>query len=145
MLIRSATLKDTFVLIDLIHQLGYSLSQDQAEENIRLYLKDPDLGMYVGEVDGRVVGCIAFAICLAFHKAEPQMRVMSLVVDSAYRNQGIGKELILRAEAHARSKSCFAIELTSSLLREKDGTHDFYLAQGYEKNGLQAYFRKFLY
>lgn len=143
-MIREATLQDVPLLRSLTEQLGYTIPISQMEENVRIYLQDPEKFLFVAVFEEDVVGYIALDIAQTFHRKGKHMRVVSLVVDSAKRGQGIGTFLLQEAERVAKQERCWAIELTSSARREKEGTHDFYVGQGYEKNGSQAYFRKIL-
>lgn len=53
---------------------------------------------------------------------------MEFAVDSAYRNQGIGKEMLAKACELAKNYDCVQIEAACNQLRED--THRFYLREG---------------
>jgi len=142
--IRRANVEDAPVLNDLTGQLGYKISLSTLAQNLRAYLQDPDRSLFVAEIDGEVVGYIALDVAFTFHREGKQVRVVSLVVDRLHRGRGLGKLLLQSAEVWAKEQNGWVIELTSSSAREKDGTHDFYLKQGYLKNGSQAYFHKLM-
>jgi GNAT superfamily N-acetyltransferase len=142
--IRSASLEDVPLLQDLMAQLGYPLDPLNLVQNVNAYLDDPDRALLVAEVGGRGVGCMAIDIAQTFHREGKHMRIVSLVVDHSWRGKGVGKGLLGAAEEMARQRGCWVIELTSSSRREADGTHDFYIDQGYVKNSSQAYFHKLL-
>lgn len=144
MLIRKALLADLPSLIDLVDQLGYQVAQSILAENVKLYLHDSDHSLLVAEIEGKVVGCVASDMAQTFHREGKQMRVVSLVVDRAFRKKGVGAALLQAVENLARKQGCWVVELTSSSRREKEGTHDFYIRQGYLKNGSQAIFRKLI-
>jgi GNAT superfamily N-acetyltransferase len=90
----------------------------------------------------RIVGYIALDAAPTFHREGKHLRVVSLVVNFRERGKGVGKALLEMAEKWAQKQGCWVIEITSSTRREKEGTHAFYIGQGYLKNGEQAYFRK---
>lgn len=140
--IRNGCLEDVLLLQDLMAQLGYRLDPLSLTQNMNAYLNDPDRAILVAEVEGKGVGCMAIDIAQTFHRKGKHMRIVSLVVDSSWRGKGIGKSLLQAAEDLARQRGCWVVELTSSSRREADGTHDFYVRQGYCKNGTQAYFHK---
>ena len=141
--IRNALPEDVPSLVSLIDQLGYPMDPSILIENVNVYLRDPDRSLFVAEIEGKVVGCIASDMAQTFHREGKHMRVVSLVVDRALRRKGIGKALLEEAEGWARQQGCWVIEVTSSFRRKKEGTHDFYTKQGYLKNSSQ-YFCKLL-
>lgn len=142
--IRKATLADSNQLISLVEQLGYKLNEETMKKNINAYIQLPNRELIVAEMDGNVIGCLALDLLPTFHAEEKQMRIISLVVDQLCRGKGIGRLLLHAAEDIAKKEQCWMIELTSSSRREKDGTHAFYINEGYAKNGNQAYFRKYI-
>ncbi|HHY0700115.1 TPA: GNAT family N-acetyltransferase, partial [Legionella anisa] len=75
-----------------------------------------------------------------------RFHIEGLVVDQGYRNQGIGKKLMITVEEFARQFSPCIIDLTSGLRRAKEGSHDFYKSLGYQNEGHMAklYLRKVL-
>jgi GNAT superfamily N-acetyltransferase len=142
--IRKACLEDAPALTDLTGQLGYKISISALTQNIAAYLDDPDRSLLVAEMDGVVVGYLALDAALTFHREEKQARVVSLAVDRIHRGRGLGKLLLESAESWAKEQNGWVVEVTSSTSREKEGTHDFYIKQGYLKNGSQAYFHKLI-
>ncbi len=140
LMLRAAQSRDIPVLVDLMKQLGYEIDRDHLLQNLKLY----DQGVIVSEIDGKVVGCIAFDILPLFHSKELQMRIVSLVVEEASRKNGIGKKLMIEAEKIALRMGCSAIELTSAAHRLVSGAHQFYHDLGYTSNGEKIYFRKIL-
>jgi len=142
--IRKASLDDVQVLVDLTGQLGYKISVSLLAQNLRAYLQDPDRSLFVADIDGGVVGYIAMDAAITFHREGKHVRVVSLVVDRLHRGRGLGALLLQAGECWAKEQNGWVIEVTSSSAREKEGTHDFYIKQGYLKNGSQAYFRKLM-
>jgi GNAT superfamily N-acetyltransferase len=140
--IRRAALTDLPRLIDLVGQLGYKTDPSALKNNLLAYLENPRSSVLIAELEGIVAGCLAYDMAPTFHREGKHFRVVSLVVDLALRGKGIGKKLLRFAEEIARKEGCWVIELTSSSRREKEGTHEFYVKEGYQKNGEQAYFRK---
>lgn len=140
--IRSASLDDASTLVDLTKQLGYAMDESTVVDNVKAYLEDADRLLLVAVFRLKVIGYIALDITQTFHRKEKQMRVISLVIDQGYRGNGVGKLLLERAETWAKKNGCWVVEITSSIKREKEGTHAFYINQNYLKGGNQAYFYK---
>ena len=62
------------------------------------------------------------------HHAECIAEIMEFAVDSAYRNQGFGKEMLEKACEIAKEQGCSQIEVACNQLRTD--THRFYLREG---------------
>ena len=93
----------------------------------RGYAEEPE-GMFVAEVDGKVVGTMfAFA-----GLGEPDEGSLHWVgVDPAIQGKGIGKKLLARAEAYLRSKGAKKITLGT----DRPKAMPFYVKQGYGVRG----------
>lgn len=143
MFIRNATIKDTRDIINLMHQMGYTLNTEIVKERIKKFQK-PLHQILISEHNSQIVGLIAFACYEHFRLNGRCLHIDTLVVDHKARGLGIGKKLIHMAEKYAIEHGCVTIELITSNHRRKDGTHDFYQAIGYidqqERN--RTYFSK---
>lgn len=131
-LIREAGAVDCSVLVDLMGQLGYPITQDEMFGQIKLYQNNQAYKIWVAESDGIVVGCVSVALVEYFPWKDRFMRITSLIVDANHRRQGVGKLLMEYAEAFATKHGCCFIELTSGAHRAKIGSHDFYKSLGYQ-------------
>jgi ribosomal protein S18 acetylase RimI-like enzyme len=79
--------------------------------------------------DGKIVGCICLAIV-------PQMGrlkgwVDDMVVDEAYRGQGIAKHLMGQAIVESKRLGCTNLNLTSG--DDREAAHGFYESMGFKK------------
>lgn len=88
------------------------------------------------EQDQQVVGFLHLRLEDQLHHAGKIAEIMELVVDDDVRRQGIGKELLNRADIAAQKHGCMQIE-ASSHERRRDA-HRFY-----EQNGFQSHHKKF--
>lgn len=140
MIIREAAEKDIDQLVLLMEQLGYKTTPEKLRENLKGYKQS----VWVLEMDGQAVGCVAYHILDQFHSSEKHMRIVSLVSDQNYRRQGIGKKLLAFTEKVAKDNGCTVIELTSASHRMKNGVLDFYCNQGFRCDGEKIYFRKII-
>lgn len=146
MIIRNAVLDDIQQLIPLIDQLGYPQTIDSIKERLQIYLSSDKYQILVAEINNSLVGFIAVSYNELFVFPHKRARIEALVVDHAFRRNGIGKNLVNSAEEHAKKQNCRTIDLTSGLKRSGSGTHDFYSSLGYNNDGERAkvYLRKSL-
>lgn len=141
--IREPNDRDTESLGRLMRQLGYPIEHNAMQKIILRYSSLTNQKAWIAEKDGKVVGCIAVAITVCFHREGAFMRVIAMIVDQKFRKGGIGKALMQVAEDYANKMKCSHIELTSGVHREICGSHDFYRKLGYvELNDRKKYFGK---
>jgi GNAT superfamily N-acetyltransferase len=85
---------------------------------------------YLAEVDGQAVGyaCLRFVPTIC-GPADPWAELTELYVEEAYRRHGVGRVLIERVEAEARSRGASELFLLTGF--KKTRAHHFYHAVGY--------------
>ena len=127
--IRDARAVDASGVASLLTQLGYRSSSDEAAERLAEWRESPLSGVIVAADGRRVAGVLAIHAIPFLEHAGRRGRVVCLVVDEAYRGQGLGTRLMAAAEAEARRLGCTDIEVTSS--RTRTEAHAFYLRMGY--------------
>jgi PhnO protein len=82
----------------------------------------------VCERDNNVIGVLNLRFENQLHHSECIAEIMEFAVDSAYRKQGIGKEMLENACQVAKDFGCTQIEVACNQLRTN--THRFYLREG---------------
>jgi GNAT superfamily N-acetyltransferase len=95
----------------------------------------------VAEKDGEVVGVCQVIIFRHFqHAGAWCCELESVHVRNDLRSQGIGAQLLAGAEALARSRHCYRVQLTSRNVR--DDAHRFYRANEYDQTsqGFKKFF-----
>jgi GNAT superfamily N-acetyltransferase len=132
--IREAGPADAPAMAPLLAQLGYPATP--AEIATRF---DPSQTALLAEEGGRAIGLAVLHVTPMLHLAQPNARLLALVVDEAIRSGGVGRQLLAAVEARARAAGCPSIELSSNKRRTR--AHAFYEAQGYEANSLKFYRR----
>lgn len=91
---------------------------------------EPNCCVLVAESGDRVVGFLDLSLRpTLFHRGWTAI-IEDLIVDKAWRRQGIGSLLVHRGEQYARKRGCRGIELSSDLGRE--AAHRFWSSLGYE-------------
>lgn len=91
---------------------------------------DPNNGLFVADVGGRVAG--AFQLTIIQHVAYRGGRVAQIenvVVDPSLQSRGIGEAMMRWAIDEARRRECFRVQLTSNKVRIR--AHAFYRRLGF--------------
>ena len=117
-------------LSDILFQ-GYksTISQMLLEEK---YVRDDrNIAIAYDNVNARVAGCAFWEVRVDYVRPGRTLYVSYVVVDEAYRRQGIGSALCQKLEAVCKEKNCSNIELTSARFREY--AHKFYYSLGYQE------------
>jgi len=128
--IREARPDDAPVLVQLLATLGYESTFDQVRERIASTESYAGSVILVAEVQGQVAGVLSFHCIPLFHAEGFLGRITSLVVSAAFRNQGVGRQLVAAAEEFGWEHFCARIEVTSGDHRTE--AHAFYEHLGYE-------------
>lgn len=139
--VREVDLADAEAAAKLSGELGYPVSADSMGERIRTIASLPDHTVFVGCIDGAVVGWIDVGV-VHHLQADPYGEIGGLVVSSNCRGVGIGRMLLVHAEAWARKRGVARIVVRSRITRER--AHRFYLREGYENIKTSAVFSKSL-
>jgi GNAT superfamily N-acetyltransferase len=140
LVIRAASLADAAQLAELSGQLGYPAQPDEMKQRLERVQPDEEHALLVAEQRGG--GVVGWVHVFLYHSIENATRaeVGRLVVDERCRSQGVGHQLLARAEQWAREKGCRAIGLRSNVIRER--AHAFYEREGYRVIKTQKAFRK---
>ncbi len=113
----------------------YSLSRQQREEvGVRLGQGD---GLYVVAED-RTAGRLAALLDVERERWRDTATVWNILIDRAYRRQGLGRELIGRAIAWARSQDLRGLMLETQT--NNWAACSFYQAMGFKLCGLDDHF-----
>jgi GNAT superfamily N-acetyltransferase len=95
----------------------------------------------LAELDGVPAGTLDCTVLPNLTRGgRPFMLVENVVVGSAVRRKGVGRQLLAAAVVRARSENCYKIQLLSRLTR--DEAHAFYESCGFQQ--LAAGFRHYL-
>ena len=139
--IRPATLADEATALDLLEELFAppgrrppDYTRERAQANFRRYIESPDGDVLLALADGAFLGLASVYVDLPSIRFGQRCWLEDLVVASASRSQGIGRQLLDAATEWARERGCTHLELDSGNAR-KDA-HRFYLAQGMAQDGL---------
>ncbi|WP_437678470.1 GNAT family N-acetyltransferase [Sorangium sp. So ce131] len=99
-------------------------------EALAAIAEDPNNGLFVAEVEGRVAG--AFHLTIIQYVANHGGRVAQIenvIVDPNMRSRGLGEAMMRWAIDEARRRGCFRVQLTSNKVRRR--AHRFYERLGF--------------
>jgi len=119
--------------------LGYNNSLENTRKSLVKILSRPTDKIYVACIENKVIGYIQVSDYECTY-LDSMKNIMALVVDEAYRKQGVGKALLQAAEVWADQCGCRGVRLNSAMNRT--GAHAFYEHCGYFHEKDQKNFRK---
>jgi GNAT superfamily N-acetyltransferase len=137
--IRPARPSDADAVAALARQLGYDADPAAVARRLSRLLGKGDQQFLVADHDGRPVAWIHMLLS-EYVEAAAFVVIGGLVVDRAYRKQGIGRHLLARAEEWAARNDCSVVRLSSSVTRTE--AHAFYQRVGYVNLKTQYSFAK---
>ena len=130
--VRDARAADADDIAELLEQLGYPSGASAAQARLERLAIVGDR-VVVAEVDGRAVGVVHLQVSPALERERPVAKIGALVVDDAYRGQGIGRALVQAVEDEARARGCELLFVTTS--ESRDDAHAFYERIGLTHTG----------
>lgn len=131
--------EDYAQIAKLAGQLGYPSTRAEIARRVTGFERSRDHAVFVAEMNHEVVGWIGVFVYRCI-EMEVRAEINGFIVDERVRSQGIGPELLQRAEEWARERGCTAMGVKSNVIRE--GAHRFYERSGYKHVKTQKSFRK---
>ncbi len=128
---------DLGCLVELMKQLGYEHTRDSLAANVRR-VKTREGEVFVAEVNGNVVGAISAMLDVRMAEGVSG-EIVSLVISDQARGLGLGRGLVLMAEAWLKQYTS-NIRIRANVIRTE--AHEFYEKQGYRLKKSQAVFQK---
>lgn len=132
---RDAKLADAPAVAALIEALGYPCELGEAERRIRRVNASPRQALILAVVGDTIGGLISVDYMFYLPLGRDTCRITALVVDSRFRNHGVGRALLRHAESLARRENVARIELTTAGHRHE--AHAFYTKCGYERSSVR--------
>jgi ribosomal protein S18 acetylase RimI-like enzyme len=105
---------------------GSAIAREVIEELIESHYHDVIMALD----DGKLVGMVIVSTVMA--TLDRNVYMEDLVVDEAYRGQGIGGKLLEAVKEWGRNHGCRRLEFTSSNRDKKEGAKGFYESHGAE-------------
>lgn len=139
--IREASTDDLPQVLALYAQPGLDdvqvLDVERAREIHAQFARYPNYKLFVAcnaEAPEQVLGSYALLVMhnLA-HMGTPSAIAEDVVVTTAFRGQGIGRQMMAHAMEQARAAGCYKLALSSNSKRER--AHAFYDNLGFQRHG----------
>jgi ribosomal protein S18 acetylase RimI-like enzyme len=131
--LRAAQPRDSAAVAELLGELGYPSTQEQAAERIEHIAADPSTWLVVAELEGEIAGFGVLHVQNLVERDEPGVEVAGLVVGKRFRRQGVGELLMKALEDEARARGGTTMVLNTA--HSRADAHAFYEALGYEHTG----------
>ena len=132
--VRGAKRGDAATMAKLIRLLEHEVDEKGVRTRAEALTRDK-LPPLVATLDKQVIGLCGIHRMVTIHRDKPVGRVTIIVIDEAFRRQGIGKLLLQAAEEHLRKRGCGLIEATSN--DRLTAAHGFYRHMGYERTSIR--------
>jgi GNAT superfamily N-acetyltransferase len=130
--IRDAQAADAERIAGLLTQLGYPTQPTAVEARLERLAIVGDR-VLVADLDGGAVGVAHLQVAPAIERDRPAAKIGALVVDAAYRGQGVGRALVQALEDEARARGCEVLFVTTA--EHRHDAHAFYERVGLEQTG----------
>ena len=136
--IRFALKKDIPEIVQLLNELGYSSDENQIKDRISQIRKRNEEVLVALDDQDEILGCVHTLIDVRL--AEGKIgEIVSLVVKSSMRGQGIGSFLLEEAKKWLRQSECKTIRVRANAVRKE--AHKFYENHGFEEMKTQKIFQ----
>lgn len=133
--VRPAEWGDASDVANLLDQLGYPCTRDEAADRIDVILHDPRQHLLLAEIEGHACGLISTYTRYSLTHGDHIAQITALVIDGEYRRLGVGKRLLREIEALARRSGVKRIEVNSNASRLEG--HAFYRDCGFNDGSLR--------
>ncbi|MEO5558309.1 MAG: GNAT family N-acetyltransferase [Dokdonella sp.] len=138
--IRTARSYDAPAIAALCGELGYPSTRQQMVKRLAAIDGNADCRVFVAEdAEGCVIAWLQVALAAQLCD-DACAEVTGLVVAQPMRGQGIGGQLLVEAEAWARTRGAQQIRVRSR--QERELAHQFYERAGYARTKTQLVFGK---
>ncbi|UOQ46838.1 GNAT family N-acetyltransferase [Gracilibacillus caseinilyticus] len=135
-MIRQFSLLDIQNIVPLMEQLGYPANKSQLEKRLSAIGELSNAYMLVAEMDGEVFGFLGMFLQHYFEYDGQYAQIGIFIVDKDHRRQGIGKQMLERAEKWAKANGARAVMINSGNRNERLAAHQMYENLGYEAKSI---------
>ncbi|WP_205527163.1 GNAT family N-acetyltransferase [Solimonas sp. K1W22B-7] len=111
--VREALEVDAEAVSKLLNQLGYRASPKLIREKLEALNSSSCDAVLLAQDSDNILGVISLHVLELFHQPGRLGRITSLVIDDAFRRQGVGAMLVSAADAFFAEQRCVRAEVTS--------------------------------
>jgi ribosomal protein S18 acetylase RimI-like enzyme len=129
--VRAATPDDAPAVTELVHMLGYTITQEEALARLRDFHDSDRDHVFVAQAVGALHGFVVLCLMPGFVEPGWVSRITALAVSRKSRQRGIGRMLLAEAEAAAVAAGSRLMQINCGRRPERAGAHRFYLECGY--------------
>lgn len=133
--IREATESDADPIAALLGELGYPSAPTAIPARLARLSRGSASLVVLAEEQGQVVGLATGRAFPALHTDALIAYLTSVVVSSASRKRGVGRELVHHVEEWARNLGAAHLTLVTGIGVRRADAHAFYERLGYERTG----------
>ncbi len=137
-LLRPASATDAERIAALFTDEGYPAGPSDIVSRLERFAS-PYSQVIVAELDGELLGFVAFHALPRFEHDDRIVRILALVVDPGVRERGVGRLLMAEAERAGRDMGAAFVEITAG--HHRPDARQMYEAIGYD-GSVTAYLRK---
>jgi predicted N-acetyltransferase YhbS len=137
--IRLPTEADVPAIARLTAQLGYAESVESMRTRLQRIVAHQEHLLLVAQSGEEVCGWLQ-ALRAEVVESGTRVEILGLVVAEDRRREGIGSQLVARAEEWARQLGVEAVVVRTNVIRSQ--SQQFYAALGYQQTKTQAVYRK---
>lgn len=112
LVIRRSCADDVHHMLPLMRQLRYPTTPSVLKERLSMLENHAQLCSLVAELDGIVVGTVFLKQHQTHDMTKPVTRITAMVVDEKHRGDGIGKRLLLAAEAWGKDRGSSQLQVS---------------------------------
>lgn len=128
---------DHATLASLCHDLGYPVDALQLAARLARIEAHPEHQLFLARNTKRIIGWVHLAQTLRI-TSDPYVEICGLVVDPAYRDQGIGRQLIIRSRHWSAKRGIDQLRVRCQ--EQRTDAHRFYRSVGFTEIKQQRIF-----
>lgn len=131
--VRDATVADAAAIAPLLGELGYPVAAEDLAPRLARMLQRDDQKILIAEDGEGTLGVLALHVFPMLEYAQDAALITALVITERARGTGVGRMLVVGAEAHARAVGARRFLVTTH--NRRAGAHAFYERLGFEFTG----------
>ena len=137
--IRTAQAQDALAIARLLGQLGYPQQVSATRRALQRLRAQPGCWVWVAQRDGVLLGLMQLAEVAGLAEAD-YLEIRSLVVDAGARSQGIGAQLLARAQQWAQQQGIARVRVRCN--RQREAAQRFYRSHRFVAVKVQTVFER---